>query len=113
MSLNVYTHNKFVYLTGQCSKMLSRLRPATNAVKTLTKNSLQRCLILQATQSANQTSKRAATVGPAKIGEKSEIVFKKEKTYGAENYAPIPVAISKGEGMLGLGMVSFVFAVPV
>ena len=80
--------------------MLSRLRPATSIIHCVNKTSLPRAVVCPVTQSAIQCMKRAATVGPVNIGKKSEAVFQKEKTFGAENYAPIPVAVSKGEGKI-------------
>lgn len=79
--------------------MLSKLQSAVRLVQCLNRTSLQTLTVRLVTQSATQTSAGVATVGPAKIGQKSEAVFTKEKTYGAENYAPIPVAINRGEGV--------------
>ena len=39
------------------------------------------------------------TSQPGPPGEKSQAVFDREASYGAHNYAPIPVALSKGEGV--------------
>ena len=83
--------------------MLSKLQSAVRLVQCLNRTSLQTLTVRLVTQSATQTSAGAATVGPAKIGQKSEAVFTKEKTYGAENYAPIPVAINRGEGIYFFG----------
>ena len=77
------------------SKFHTVIRIGHNFVKAST--ALQSS-VRHATQSAAQTTQRVASVRPAVIGEKSEVVFNKEKTFGAENYAPIPVAICKGEG---------------
>ena len=74
------------------SKFHSVLRIGQNFAKASVQNSVR-----HATQSATQTA-QAASVKPAVIGDKSEAVFNKEKTFGAENYAPIPVALCKGEG---------------
>ena len=78
--------------------MLSKFHSVLRIGHGFAKNCLQNS-VRHATQSSAKTTERLATVGPATIGEKSEVVFNKEKTFGAENYAPIPVAICKGEGM--------------
>lgn len=77
--------------------MFSRLFSAVRVPQNVIKIPSQISTLRHVTQSA--TSARVATVSPAKLGQKSEEVFGKEKKYGAENYAPIPVAISKGEGV--------------
>lgn len=78
--------------------MLSKFHSVLRIGHSFAKNCLQNS-VRHATQSSAKTTERLATVGPATIGEKSEVVFNKEKTFGAENYAPIPVAICKGEGV--------------
>ena len=63
--------------------MLSRLyRPVLASCQKVTHNAV-RC---------------ASSVQPAKIGEKSEAIFAREDKYGAHNYAPLGVALRKGEG---------------
>ncbi|XP_052773304.1 ornithine aminotransferase, mitochondrial-like [Mya arenaria] len=52
-----------------------------------------------ATNSVLNTTVRSASVAKAKIGEKSEAVFKREDKYGAHNYHPMGVAINKGQGV--------------
>ncbi|KAL4231741.1 hypothetical protein ACF0H5_009317 [Mactra antiquata] len=48
---------------------------------------------------ASQMTVRCASVQPVKIGEKSEKIFARESKYGAHNYAPLGVALNKGEGV--------------
>lgn len=63
--------------------MLSQLyRPLASATKS--------CVV--------RISCRSASVAQANIGNQSEIYFEREKKYGAHNYAPMGVAINKGEG---------------
>ncbi|KAH3708120.1 ornithine aminotransferase, mitochondrial-like isoform X2 [Dreissena polymorpha] len=42
---------------------------------------------------------RNASVSAAKIGDKSEAIFKRESKFGAHNYSPLGVAINRGEGV--------------
>ena len=51
------------------------------------------------------TSRAASTQAAAKanIGSKSQAVFDRESKYGAHNYHPLPVALNKAEGNLGIG----------
>ena len=41
--------------------------------------------------------------GKITIGKPSEEVFEREKKYGAHNYGPLPVALSKGKGKYSCG----------
>lgn len=41
---------------------------------------------------------RPCATYPGPPGPKSEAIFEKEKQFGAHNYAPLPVALCKGEG---------------
>lgn len=41
---------------------------------------------------------RNASVATANIGDKSQYYFDREKKFGAHNYAPMGVAINKGQG---------------
>lgn len=43
-------------------------------------------------------SKSTAVAASASIGSKSQAVFDREDRYGAHNYHPLPVALSKGKG---------------
>jgi ornithine--oxo-acid transaminase len=43
------------------------------------------------------TSEFSSVPGPP--GEKSQAIFDREAKYGAHNYAPLPVALAKGEGV--------------
>lgn len=47
-----------------------------------------------------QSSRTKATASPAlKLGTRSQQVFDKEDKFGAHNYGPLPVALSRGEGV--------------
>jgi len=57
----------------------------------------------------SRSQTRNASVATATIGNKSSVFFDKEKKFGAHNYAPMGVAINKGEGQWTLVVVgSFV-----
>ena len=51
-------------------------------------------------RSVNLTSIRAASTKAelGRLGSPSEAVFDRENKYGAHNYHPLPVALTKGEG---------------
>ncbi|XP_060582719.1 ornithine aminotransferase, mitochondrial-like, partial [Ruditapes philippinarum] len=55
--------------------------------------------VLASCQKISQNAVRcASSVQPAKIGKKSEAIFEREDKFGAHNYAPLGVALNKGEG---------------
>ncbi|XP_076460858.1 ornithine aminotransferase, mitochondrial-like [Babylonia areolata] len=47
----------------------------------------------------NKSTQAAPSAGPVKIGTASQAIFNREQKYGAHNYHPLPVALSKGEGV--------------
>ncbi|XP_053407507.1 ornithine aminotransferase, mitochondrial-like [Mercenaria mercenaria] len=57
--------------------------------------------LVAASQRISQTAVRCTSSGvkPAKIGQKSEAIFEREDRYGAHNYAPLGVALNKGQGV--------------
>lgn len=61
-----------------------------------------RVITKQIFSTAGQVSKRSISTSKALqaniIGEKSDKIFKREDKFGAHNYHPLPVAISKAEG---------------
>ena len=46
----------------------------------------------------SQAAKSTAAAPHVEIGQTSQQVFERENKYGAHNYQPLPVAISKGYG---------------
>ena len=74
--------------------------------KQLLRNSLPKTVVpavqSRSASSTKQTSaSKAATAvkSTSQIGEKSEMIFQREDKYGAHNYHPLPVAISKAKGV--------------
>ena len=68
-------------------KMLSRFHhPVSQAAKQLVSSAVRK------------STQAAPAVGPIKTGAKSQAVFDREDKFGAHNYHPLPVALSKGEG---------------
>jgi len=68
--------------------MLSRFhQPLTQASRQLVNSIVQK------------STQPAPAVGNAKIGPVSQKVFDREDKFGAHNYHPLPVALSKGEGV--------------
>ncbi|KAK7111075.1 ornithine aminotransferase, mitochondrial-like [Littorina saxatilis] len=68
--------------------MLSRFhQPVTQVAKQLVSSAVKK------------STQALPAVGPVKIGAASQEVFKRENKYGAHNYAPLPVALCKGEGV--------------
>ncbi|XP_060068490.1 ornithine aminotransferase, mitochondrial-like [Ylistrum balloti] len=62
-------------------------------------------VVRKSISSAIRSTARRATLATStatkdiKTGEKSEAIYAKEQKYGAHNYGPIPVALSRGEGV--------------
>ena len=67
--------------------MLSRFHhPISQAAKQLVNSAVKK------------SAEAAPALGPVKLGAKSQAVFDREDKFGAHNYHPLPVALSKGEG---------------
>lgn len=54
---------------------------------------------LLAQKCREHSTKAAPAVGPVKIGQLSEQIFKREDKFGAHNYGPLPVALNRAEGV--------------
>ena len=51
---------------------------------------------------ASQAAPAVSVSSDIKLGRTSELVFDRESKYGAHNYAPIPVALERAEGLYGM-----------
>ncbi|GMR39033.1 hypothetical protein PMAYCL1PPCAC_09228, partial [Pristionchus mayeri] len=117
-SINNHIYHFFLYCMGIRTAVIDEfvILVAVSSVPTLSSKltdletfissscSMLRCLVLS-TRAASSTASRSAAAAAAAVKPqaqqltKSEEVFAREDKFGAQNYKPVPVALSRGKGV--------------